>query len=142
MAFRYNAHLLSGNFNGLTATTVGGNAVDMNDGARQKVRNLSALVSVDCETNTMTMTGKWQVSNDGSTWVDVTNGPQNAASVTLATGTGGADAQVDRAFEAPSAVYGWRKARFAITNGVAAGNTVDTYAIGYCYRSAPFSQGS
>lgn len=142
MAFRYNAHVATGNFNGVSAGTLAGNAVDLNDGARQKVRNLSALVTVDCETSTMTMAGKWQVSNDGTTWVDVTNGPQNAASVVFATGTAGADADVTRAFEAPSAVYGWRKARFAITNGVAAGNTVDTYSIGYCYRSAPFAAGS
>jgi hypothetical protein len=135
MALRYNAHSSSGDFDGLSATTVGGTAVDMGDNSRQKVRNLSALVVVDCETSTMTMTGSWQVSNDGSTWVTVTNGPQNAAGVVLATGTGGADASVTRCFEAPQAVYGWRKARFAITNAVAAGGATDTYSISYSYRS-------
>lgn len=135
MTMRYAAHSSSGNFNGLTATAVNGTAVDMGDNARQKVRNLSALVTVDCETSTMTMTGFWEVSNDGSTWVTVTNGPQNAAGVVLATGTGGADASVSRAYQAPDAVYGWRKARFSIINAVAAGNTVDTYAISYCYRT-------
>ncbi len=135
MPLRYNALAASGNFNGLTATAVNGLAVDMGDNARQKVRNLSALVSVDCETSTMTMTGFWEVSNDGSTWVTVTHGTQNAAGVVLATGTGGADATVTRAFEAPQAVYGWKKARFSIINGVAAGNTVDTYAISYSFRT-------
>lgn len=135
MPLRYNAHAASGNFNGLTATAVNGTAVEMGDNARQKVRNLSALVNVDCETSTMTMTGFWEVSNDGSTWVTVTNGTQNAAGVVLATGTAGADANVVRAYEAPQAVYGWRKARFSIINGVAAGNTVDTYAISYSYRT-------
>lgn len=135
MPLRYNALSSSGDFNGLSASTVNGTAVDMGDNARQKVRNLSALVTVDCETSTMTMTGKWQVSNDGSTWVDVSNGPQNAAGVTLATGTAGADASVSKAYPAPEAAYGWRKARFCITNGVASGTTSDTYSISYCFRT-------
>jgi hypothetical protein len=136
MPLRYNAHATSGTLDTLVAGTVtGGTAVEMGDNARQKVRNLSALVTVDAETSTITISGKWQVSNDGSTWVDVTHGTQNAAAVVLATGTAGADAAVTRAFEAPSAVYGWRKARFAITNGVVTGNAVDTYAISYSYRT-------
>jgi hypothetical protein len=135
MALRYNAHLASGNFNGLTATTVGGTAVEMGDNSRQKVRNLSALVVVDIETTSLTMVGSWQVSNDGSTWVDLAHGTQNAAGVILGTGTGGADASITKCFQAPDAVYGWRKARFALTNAGAAGNTVDTYSISYSYRA-------
>lgn len=135
MPLRYNALPNSGTFNGLTATAVNGLAVDMGDNARQKVRNLSALASVDCETSTMTMAGFWEVSNDGTTWVTVTNGPQNAASVVFATGTAGADPVVTRAFEAPPAVYGWRKARFSIINGVAAGAAADTWAISYSFRT-------
>lgn len=136
MPLRYNAHSSSGDFDSDAAgTTHGGTAVNMGDNARQKVRNLSALVVVDCETDTMTMTGKWQVSNDGSTWVDVTNGPQNAAGVVLATGTDSADASVTRCFQAPDAVYGWRKARFALTNGVQTGASTDTWTISYSYRA-------
>lgn len=137
MSLRYNAHTTGTlNFDTLVAgSVVGGTAVELGDNSRQKVRSLSALVTVDCETDTMTMTGKWQVSNDGSTWVDVSNGTQNAAGVVLATGTGGADASVSKAYPAPDAVYGWKKARFAITNGVVTGNAVDTYAISYCYRA-------
>lgn len=137
MPMRYNAHPVSGNFNGSTAgTTKGGAAVAMGDNQRQKVRALSALVAVDAETENLTLTGKWQVSNDNSTWVDVANGTQNAAGVELATGTDGADAAVTKAYDAPQAVYGWRYARFAIVNGVATGATTDTYAISYCYRVA------
>jgi hypothetical protein len=136
MTMRYNAHALTGDFDGDAIGTVqGGTAVDIGDNARQKVRNLSALVTVDCETSSMTLAGKWQVSNDGSTWVDVTNGSQNAAAVTLATGTGGADASVSRAYPAPDAVYGWRKARFALVTAGAQGTTSDTFSIGYCYRA-------
>lgn len=136
MTMRYNAHALTGDFDTDAAGTVqGGNAVDIGDNARQKVRNLSALVTVDCETDTLTLAGKWQVSNDGSTWVDVTNGTQNAAAVVLATGTVGADAAVSRAYPAPDAVYGWRKARFALVTGGTTGAATDTFSIGYCYRT-------
>ena len=136
MPMRYAAHAATGDLDTNAAGAVeGGTAVLMGDNARQKVRNLSALVTVDCETSTLTMTGLWQVSNDNSTWVTVTNGPQNAAGVVLATGTGGADASVTRCFQAPDAVYGWRYCRFAITNGVTTGAAVDTYSISYCYRA-------
>ena len=137
MTMRYAAHTTGDlNLNGLAAgSVVGGNAVDIGDNARQKVLNLSALVTVDAETSTLTITAKWQVSNDGTTWVDVTNGTQNAAGVALATGTGGADAAVTRAIPAPRAVYGWRKARLALVTGVASGTTSDTYSISYCYRT-------
>lgn len=136
MAMRYNAHSSSGTLDTLVAgTTTGGTAVTMGDNSRQKVRSLSALVTVDAETDTITITGKWQVSNDGSTWVDVAHGTQNAAGVVLATGTGGADAAVTRCYQAPDAVYGWKKARFAIVNLVATGAAVDTWAIGYQYRT-------
>lgn len=138
MPLRYNAHAASGTADTLVITTViGGTAVLMGDNARQKVRSLSALVTVDAETSTFTFAGKWQVSNDNATWVDVTNGPQNAAAVVLATGTGGADAAVTRSYEAPATVYGWRYARFALVCGGTTGAAVDTYSIGYSYRTGP-----
>lgn len=137
MAMRYAAHTTGSlNINGAAdGTTTGGNAVEIGDNARQKVRNLSALVTVDAETTSLAFTGKWQVSNDGTTWVDVANGSQNASGVALATGTAGADAAVTKCVQAPDAVYGWRKARFALVNSGAAGTTNDTYTISYCYRS-------
>ena len=136
MPLRYAAHSLTGDLNGNTAgTTEGATSVLMGDNARQKVRNLSALVTVDAETDTITVAGKWQVSNDNSTWVDVAHGTQNAAAVTLATGTAGADTPVTRAYQAPDAVYGWRYCRFALVNGVATGASADTYTVSYCYRS-------
>jgi hypothetical protein len=136
MSLRYAFSPATGTADTLVAgSVIAGNTVEVNDGQRQKAFALSALVTVDCETNTMTMSGRWSVSNDGSTWVTVTNGPQNAAAVVLATGTAGADAAVTKAFEAPDAVYGWRKARFEIVTGVVTGNTVDTYSISYSLRS-------
>lgn len=94
--------------------------------------SLSALVTVDAETNTITMGVVWQVSNDNSTWVECTP-TNNAAMVVLATGTAGADASVTRVIPANDAVYGWRYCRAAIKNGVATGTTNDTYSIGYNY---------
>lgn len=135
MPIRYNAHASSGTLDTLVAgTTTGGTAVAIGDNTRQKVRALSALVTVDAETNTITIAAKWQVSNDNSTWVDVANGSQNAAAVVLATGTGGADASVTRVIPAPDSVYGWRYARVAVVNGVVTGNAVDTYSMSYSYR--------
>lgn len=134
---RYNDKAATGTADTLVITSViGGTALDMGDNARQKVRALSALVTVDAETSTFTFAGKWQVSNDGATWVDVANGTQNAAAVVLATGTGGADAAVSRVFDAPTSVYGWRKCRFALVTGGTTGAAVDTYSIGYNYRVA------
>lgn len=136
MSLRYNFSPASGNANGLAAASViTGNALDINDGQRQKVYGLSALVTVLAETSSLTFAGKWQVSNDGSTWVDVANGSQNAAAVVLATGTGGADTAVTKAVPVPEAAYGWRKARFSLVTAGATGATADTYAISYCFRN-------
>jgi len=136
MALRYAFSPATGNANTLVAgSVISGNAVDVNDGVRQKAFGVSALVTVDCETNTLTMATRWECSNDGSTWVTITNGPQNAAAVTFATGTAGADPDVTRCVVAPDAIYGWRKARLSLVTGVVTGNTVDTYAISYCFRT-------
>ena len=139
---KYNVNTVSGDFNGLTATAVNGNAVFLGS-TYKKVSDLSALVVVDCETNTMTMTAKWQVCNTAAgTYVDIASAPQSPAEVLFATGTAGADATVTRAFPAPPGIYGWKFARLVITNGVAAGNTVDTYTIGYCYHQLSGAEGA
>lgn len=136
MALRYNDKAVSGTADTLgQGSVIGGSSLDVNDNARQKLAALSALVTVDAETSTFTFAGKWQGSNDGSTWVDIANGSQNAAAVVLATGTAGADAAVTKSIPAPDAVYGWRKARFALVTGGTTGAAIDTYSISYCYRA-------
>lgn len=100
--------------------------------------SLCAEVTVDAETSTLTLSALWQVSVDGSTWMTVANGPQNAASVALATGTAGADAAVTRVIPAPDAVYSFKHARCAVTNGVQTGTTSDTYSIKYHYLKPKF----
>lgn len=132
---RYNAHQSTGDFNGITAgNSVAGNAVFLNEAVRQKASSLSAVVVVKAETNTMTLTALWQVSNDKSTWLDLAYAPNNAAAVVIATGTAGADAAVTKVFQAPEAVNGYRFARIAIVVGVQTGTASDTYTIGYSYR--------
>jgi len=93
---------------------------------------LSAEFTVDAETDTITISAIWQISDDGSTWKDVK--PENhAATVVLATGTGGADAAVTVVLNAPSGVYGARFVRAAVRNLVVTGAAVDTYSITYRY---------
>lgn len=133
MAKKYNISQATGTFNGVTVTTaVSGNSVFLGNDT-QKVTGLSALVVVLADTNTFTIAAKWQVSNDASTWVDMTNGPQNAAAVVLATGTAGADTAVTKAIPLPDAAYGFKFARLQLVAGGTTGATIDTYTIGYCY---------
>jgi hypothetical protein len=135
MQLFYNAHVASGTFNGLTAgQQANGNAVFIGPSSARKASHLSAIVTVDAETEDITLTAKWQVSNDKSTWLDVANGSQNAAGVALATGTDGADAAVTKAIPAPDCVYGYKFARLSVVTGVKTGTSSDTYEIGYSYR--------
>lgn len=119
---------------GQTASYVfAGNSVNVGDGQRQKVKALSARVTGTAATATITYTGSWQGSNDGTTWETFANGPQNAASVVLATGTSAAFVKL---VPAPDQVYGYRFVRYVVTTGVATGASGDLLSIGYCYRSA------
>lgn len=93
---------------------------------------LSARCVVDAETNGLTITAKWQISNDGSTWEDVLL-PNSAAYVVLATGTSGSDAAVTANISAPDAVYGARYARIVIVNGAQTGTSSDTYDVSYSF---------
>lgn len=133
MALRFDSLKTTSNLNGITAgSTVGMATVDVGDGARQKIRSLAANVTVTAATSTLTVTLKWQVSNDKSTWTDVVNGPQNAAGVVFTTGTAAAKSAV---VEAPATVYGFRYCRLSLVTGAATGGASDTYAVGYSFRS-------
>jgi hypothetical protein len=131
---RFGAHLLTGTATGIApASSFAGNPVFMG-GVDQRVEYLSALVTVDAETNTITLGAKWQGSNDKTTWLDIAHGPQNPAAVALATGTAGADAAVTKVVPAPAAVYGYKFARCAVLVGVVTGTSNDTVSIAYSYR--------
>ena len=129
MGLKYNVSGVSGNANTLASgSVIAGNAIMMGQNAR-KVRSLIALVSFTAATSTLTATGKWQVSNDASTWVDCAL-PNNAANVTFTTGTA---AIKTASIEAPQGVYGWKFARFVFLTGVTTGAAGDLYSIAYSY---------
>lgn len=100
----------------------------------QKVKELSATLIIDAETDTITVTARWQGSNDASTWVNISHGTQNAAGVVLATGTAGADAAVTLNIPAPANSAGWKYLRCAPIVGVTTGAAVDTWSVQYRYH--------
>lgn len=135
MGIFFNAFPASGNFNGSVAGTVkAGTTLQVNNGAQRRIEHLSALVVLEAETTNVTLRPKWQVSNDGTTFYDVIDQVNGAATV-QATGTAGNDAVISRVVSAPPSVYGWTYARCVAINAVQTGNTTDTYAIGYNYVS-------
>lgn len=131
---QFDQHIASGNATGVGAGgQVNGKQLFMG-GIDQKVAHVSALITALAETNTLTLSAKWQGSNDGSTWLDLAHSPQNPAAVALATGTSGTDTAVTTVVPAPASAYGYKFARCSLVVGVTTGTTNDTYSIGYSYR--------
>lgn len=113
---------------GASGTTIAGPTLAMNE---VTPGTASALVYAQATTSTLTLTPKWQVSADGSTWRDVKL-PNNAANVVLVTGTGSAVASTV-VVVAPDAVYGWFYARCSLLTGGTTASTGDEYSISYNY---------
>lgn len=121
-------------FTGAAPQTVAG-ATLATVGISLAIGSLSANVYVKATTNTLSLTAKWQVSSDGSTWNDSL--PSNgAANVILVTGTGSAVTNTV-CLPAPDSVYGKRYARLIVISGtgVGGGAAVDEAKISYNYRS-------
>lgn len=141
MAFPPRWATISGGSGDLTAapvagTTTGGTALAL---AGIETSTLSCLFTVLAETNTLTITGKFQVSADNSTWYDLAGDAQNPANVIMATGTAGADVAVTRVLPVPAQVAGWQYVRAAIVNLTATGAAGDTYAFSFrCRRFSGF----
>jgi hypothetical protein len=135
---RLNNQLSStGTFNTITA----GNSVAMSTVNMTGVQfgTLSAECTTLGETNTITLTPKWQVSRDGgSTWLDVAPNPVNGAYTIQSTGTAGGDVAVTKVIQAPDAVYGFPLARLAVTVGVVTGGASDTYTTAYSWVKPAF----
>ena len=94
---------------------------------------LSARCTVSARTNTTTISAKWQVSNDNSTWLDVKTA-NAAANVALVTGTG-SDVAADVVIDAPAACLGWKYCRIQCYTAVStADGTNDVAATSYNYR--------
>jgi hypothetical protein len=92
--------------------------------------SLVAVALASATTNTLTISGIWQVSDDNSTWINVV--PQNnAARVAQVTGTGVAVTSTV-AYEAPTAITSFKYVRFALASGVGvADGAADGGTIGY-----------
>lgn len=130
-----NSPVTTGNLDSvLNGATVAGPNLVVNNGARRLVANLSALITIEAETENLTFTAKWQGSNDGSTYYDI-NDQRNVARTALATGTSGDDAVLSYVVDAPAAVYGLRNARCVLVVGGDDGAETDTYSIGYHWTS-------
>lgn len=121
----------SGNLNTLVSGSVVTGAAIFLGRTNRKVVSLSARVQLTAATSTLTIATKWQVSVDGTNFVDITNGPQNAASVVVTTGTA---AIVTKIIPPPDAIYGYPYARLALVTGVTTGAAGDLYVIDYAYR--------
>lgn len=121
----------SGNLNGVTAgTTTPGTALStsvVHEGG------LECLFTVLAETNTLTITGKFQVSVDGVTWRDIAGDAQNPANVVMATGTASADPTVNMVLPVPSGTVGWQFIRPAIVSAGTTGAAADTFAFEWHY---------
>lgn len=141
MGFPARYMTISGGSGDLTAapvagTTTGGTAIPT---ANIELGTLCCLFTLLAETNTLTLTGKFQVSDDNSTWYDLAGDAQNPANVAISTGTAGADTAVTRVLPVPPSALSWRYVRAAIVNGVATGASGDTYAFSFrCRRFSGF----
>lgn len=94
--------------------------------------SLTALVTV----NLLTYVGKWQVASDAAlTWIDCFPA-NNAAQVTIATGTGSSVTHTRR-IDAPAAAYGALYARYVVTTGAqsALGAASEEVTLAYNFRT-------
>lgn len=94
---------------------------------------MGALVYGLATTSGMVLSGRWQGSNNATTWYDVRTAA-NASLTTLASQAGTIFAL--GAISAPDGIYSFRFARYAITTSGATGGGagVDEYALAYHYR--------
>lgn len=122
-------------FTGAAPQYVNGNAIVMGKpGASPRPGTLSAKVYAKATTNTLTITAKWQVSDDGSTWIDA-YGPNRAANVAIVTGTGSAVTDTVN-IAAPDGVYSWNYSRCIAVSGVGVGGGagVDESSVSYNFQ--------
>lgn len=123
--------------NGTLQLFASGAAPKTLSGASISTRNvalgsLSAKVAAVAKTSTTTITANWQVSDDGSTWVDA-KAANNAANVLICTGTG-SSVTTTVMLAAPDAVYGWNFCRVqAVTGTSTADGTDDGATFSYRY---------
>ena len=95
--------------------------------------SLAAIVETNLTTSTITATTKWQVSNDGTAWIDLL-GKNAAANVTkAAAGTGSlVTTQYVQAFDGMNP--GFPYLRLAVLVGVVTGGAGDNVTVAYNWR--------
>jgi len=115
----------------VAGTTTGGDRLAT---AGIEAGTLSCLCALLAETNTITLTAKFQVSDDNSTWYNLAGDAQNPANVLVCTGTSGSDTVTNVVLPVPTQALGWKYVRAAVVNGVATGAVGDTYAFTFHFR--------
>ncbi len=120
-------------FTGAAPQNVDGNTVSM-IAEKVAIGSMSANVYALATTNTLTITAKWQVSDDNSTWRDCKL-PNGALNVALVTGTGSAVTDT-LCLAAPDCVYGKPYARVRLVSGTGSGGglAVDEGSVSYNWR--------
>jgi len=120
----YKQHSASGTFSGTAAAgTKNGTAVPVND---VEDGTLSAYLAVAIVTSSFTITPKWMVSQDNSTYLAIEDQNNTAVTAISATET--------TVLEAPKASAGWPYTRLTLVAGGTTGTTGDTYEVSYTYR--------
>lgn len=104
---------------------------------------LAARFELDVETDTLTVAAGWQVSVNGSTWIEHLDSYLNAPTrVVLGTGTAGADAAHDFSIPCPPGWEGYEYVRPTLVTAGTTGATVDTYTVTLkAERRSTFSSG-
>lgn len=100
-------------------TVAGGTIVMGKPNFTPRPGTLCAEVYGKATTNTLTITAKWQVSDDNSTWRDA-YGPGRPSNVAMVTGTGSAVTDTIRV-AAPDSVYSANYARCILVSGTGSG---------------------
>lgn len=114
----------------VAGTITAGPAMDM---SLVKDGSLSARLTLDAETDTMTLEPVWEVSDvAGGAGAYLEVKPFDGELPTAwCQGTAGADAAVSAVVAAPSCVYAWLYSRCSVRNRNATGGAADSYRIGY-----------
>lgn len=120
-------------FTGAAPQTINGTGISM-VAEIVETGTMSANVYALATTNTLTVTAKWQVSDDGVTYRDC-KVPNSALNVALVTGTGGAVTDTV-CIAAPDCVYGKKYARVQLVSGVGVGAGLgqDEGSVSYNWR--------
>jgi hypothetical protein len=135
MGARVTTATVSGNLNGVVAATATpGPVVELTNSIVPG--SLSFLFDVTPDTNTITIEGGLEVSDDAATWFSMPV-QNNVAQTVFGTGTAGADTAIKRVMPVPLAAWGWRYVRPTVINRVVTGGTIDLFAMTGRYRRKP-----